>query len=180
MLLELKMVDKADFPIFIEPIFRSMGGKNHVVHAIYPNNLTEGGQHNAMEQFLILQEKDKALQWIKLVDTDAGTNAIIGVAQWYIIHSERPAERDLESPPGTWASIEEKEYSQAVFRIYMEPRRQVIHENSLQIMCESTSVRFLRGLISHSSMLESHGCVSRTPTPWYRQHVDFMGSTTGG
>jgi len=138
--LELRMVDKADFPIFVEPIFRAMGGNNHVVNAVYPNNLTEAGQHNAIGRFLMLQEKDKSIQWIKVVDTDAGNNAIIGIAQWYTIDTERPAERDIDGPPGTWASEDEKEYSQEVFRKYMLYRRETIREKNFPIMCEWTQL----------------------------------------
>jgi hypothetical protein len=45
---------------------------------VYPNSHTKADQGNAMRRFLMLQEKDNSVQWIKVIDTDAGNMPLSG------------------------------------------------------------------------------------------------------
>ena len=116
-------------------MFGAMAERSQFVNAVYPHNMTPEGQEKHRQTFLFLKGIDPSQRWLKA--TDNATGEIVGVAQWNVFDGPKPPEIELDGPPGTWDTQDDKEWAQALFRAYMEDRRKVIREATGPVMCTS-------------------------------------------
>lgn len=133
MALALDFCKGDDFGSMIHLMFDAMGGGSQFVNAVYPHNTTTEGRKKHAQTLLYLKSIDPSQRWLKVIDTALGQ--IIGIAQWHVYDGPKPPEVELDGPPGTWDTDEDKEWAQALFRSFMEDRRRVIREATGPVMC---------------------------------------------
>ena len=133
MALALDFCKDEDFGPMVDLMFDAMGARSQFVNAVYPHNMTKEGREKHRQTFLYLKVIDPSQRWLKV--TDPALNQIIGVAQWNVYDGPKPPEIELDGPPGTWDSEDDKEWAQALFKSYMEDRWRVIREATGPVLC---------------------------------------------
>ena len=122
-----------DFEAMMPVMFGAMAGRSQFVNAVYPHNLTPEGQKKHEQTFLYLKSIDPSQRWLKA--TDNSTGEMVGIAQWNVYDGAKPPEIELDGPPGTWDTDDDKEWAQAMFTAYMEDRRRIIREATGPVIC---------------------------------------------
>ena len=117
----------------MDVMFGAMQGGSAFVNSVYPHNETKEGRDKHRQTFLYIKSVDSSQRWLKVTDTKI--NKIIGVANWQVYDGPKPPEVELDGPPGTWDTQDDKEWAQAMFRAYMEDRQRVIREATGPVMC---------------------------------------------
>ncbi|KAI9843958.1 MAG: hypothetical protein M1837_005999 [Sclerophora amabilis] len=137
MALTLDLCRDEDFREMTDVMFDSMAGNNEFVNAIYPHNMTKEGRDKHCARFLRAKNVDSTQRWLKVTDT--ATCEIIGVIRWNIYDDpqKKPAETQLDGPEGTWDTLDDKQWAQAMFNDYMLDRWKVIREATGPVLCLS-------------------------------------------
>jgi hypothetical protein len=122
----MEPIQPADFDTLVPPMFDAFGTHYEFVNALYPNHDTPSGRKAIAAKFRLMHKAATNTYWIKAVVTASGKAA--GLAMWTSIEREenKPPEKDLDGPPGTWPSEEMKEYCRAMHRDVVAGRRRLI------------------------------------------------------
>jgi hypothetical protein len=109
-------IEPTDFDTLVPPMFDAFGTHYEFVNALYPDHDTPRGRRAIVAKFRSMHKAAANTHWIKAVDTASGQ--AVGLAMWTSIEreEEKPPEKDLDGPPGTWPSEEVKEYCRAMHR----------------------------------------------------------------
>jgi hypothetical protein len=79
---------------------------------------------------------------MKVVDKSTtgedGKSKIVGVAQWAVLEdvTQHYANCFETAPDDTWANDVDKEYAGELWESYIQPRRKVLEDEKLPIICE--------------------------------------------
>ena len=114
-------VEKAnaeDVDKIIGIMFKSYGGNNEYINAAFPKGLTEAGHHMTVQRMLFILSVAPSVWWEKAIDSSTGE--IVGGAMWNLCEKEKPPPFEMDGPPGTWDTEEEKRYAQALQRSFAE------------------------------------------------------------
>ena len=128
----VELVEDADFAYIVPRVFEAFGDDYEFVNTLYPGHQTEAGHIKITSRFIALKYSVPNTHWIKAVDVASGE--IAGFSMWTVIDNEKPPEVELDGPPGTWTSEEEKDYCRAMHRALVSDRRRIIRNNTLPIM----------------------------------------------
>lgn len=129
---QIEFVEDDDFTYIVPRIFEAMGNNNEFMNVLYPGHHTPVGQNKIASRFRTMRNASSKSKWLKAIETTSGE--IVGFAMWTVIDEEKPPETELDGPPGTWSSEEEKRYCRALHRAFLVDRRKAIRENDLPIM----------------------------------------------
>jgi len=127
-------------PAVMKLIFDAFGGRSQLMNAMHPHVDTPEGLEKTCLRYQNLSKNDYSQRWVKvMVDGE-----IIGVSQWCIYDGPKPPEVDLDGPPGTWDSADDKEWAQSLYRSLMAYRRPIIRAATGPVICKCNPVRSLR------------------------------------
>ncbi|PVH94100.1 hypothetical protein DM02DRAFT_694119 [Periconia macrospinosa] len=129
---QIELVEDDDFSYIVPGLFEAMGNDYEFMNVLYPGHHTPAGQSKIASRFCALKNASAKGKWLKAVEI--ATGKIVGFAMWTVIDEEKPPEKELDGPPGTWPSEEEKRYCRELHRALLVDRRREIRENDLPIM----------------------------------------------
>lgn len=131
----IELVDDSDFAYIVPRLFEAIGTNYEFMNVLYPGHHTSAGQIKIASRFCALKNASTKSKWLKAIDT--ASEEIVGFAMFTVIDEQKPPEIELDGPPGTWPSNEEKRYCQALHRALLVDRRRTIRESDLPIMSKS-------------------------------------------
>ena len=137
----VSMCKDEDFGEMMPMMFGTMGGQSQFVNAVWPHNLTKEGQEKHRQGFLHMKSIDPSQRWLKAVDDETGK--IVGVAEWLVYDGPKPPEVDMDGPADYWDTQDDKEWTQALFRSFMEDRRKVLREATGPVLCRCRQFPYL-------------------------------------
>jgi hypothetical protein len=108
----------ADIDKIIAIMFQCYDDKNAYINAVFPRGLTDEGHRLNVERMLFIKSVAPTVWWDKVVDSETGE--LVGGAMWNLRKEEKPPAYEIDGPPGTWGSEEEKRYAQALQRSFAE------------------------------------------------------------
>jgi hypothetical protein len=124
---EVQSCDEAEISRVFEIISLAFANDHEYFDAIFPAHDTPEGRKVGTERMLQIFHGDPFGNFLKAVDTKTGK--IVGAAKWNVY-------KDGEIPPqpvldgNYWDNEEDKEFAQALFRGFFEPRQRVIEETN--------------------------------------------------
>lgn len=119
-------------PSFMTLVFQAFAGNSPLVNAMHQHNDTGEGVEKARQKYLKLLELDYSQRWIKATKDDG---EIVGAAQWNVYDGAMPPQADLDGPPGTWDTQDDKEWAQYLLRSLMAYRRPILTEATGPVIC---------------------------------------------
>ncbi|KAF2875789.1 hypothetical protein BDV95DRAFT_281764 [Massariosphaeria phaeospora] len=122
----------SDIDKILSIVFRSYGGTNEYINAVFPRGLTDGGHRISVERMLFIKSVASGVWWDKVVDSQTGE--IVGGAMWNLCEKEKPPVFEMDGPPGTWGSELDKRYAQALQRSFVEDESKLWAANNLPLL----------------------------------------------
>jgi hypothetical protein len=131
----VEKANESDVDKIIAIMFKSYGGKNEYINAVFPRGLTEDGHQITVQRMLFILSVAPSVWWEKAVDSETGE--IVGGAMWNLCEKEKPPAFEMDGPPGTWNTEEEKRYAQALQRSFAEDEGKLWAANDLPLLGKS-------------------------------------------
>jgi hypothetical protein len=94
--------------------------------------LREDGLKMTTMRMLFILSVAPSVWWEKAVDTETGE--IVGGTMWNLCEKEKPPPYDIDGPPGTWETEEDKKYAQALQRSFAEDENKLWAANDLPLL----------------------------------------------
>ncbi|KAF2731367.1 hypothetical protein EJ04DRAFT_536684 [Polyplosphaeria fusca] len=120
----VEKANESDIDKIVSIMFESYGGTNAYINAAFPRGFTKEGH-----------EINKAV--------DSETGEIVGGAMLRLYQTEKPPPLEMDGPPGTWETEDEKRYAQALQRSFAEDESKLWAENELPLLGMSEMERSL-------------------------------------
>ena len=133
MVLELGLCEDADIHRFFEIVVDGFGTEHEYINVVFPDHETAAGRKIGGERFLAFKKSDPNTTFLKVTDKETGE--IIGAAKWNICDGFIPPETGLGTTE-YWESEEMAGYAEAMFKLYLEPRRKAIRDSGGHLVCK--------------------------------------------
>ncbi|KAF2445160.1 hypothetical protein P171DRAFT_387954 [Karstenula rhodostoma CBS 690.94] len=132
MTFKVEAANDADIGEILSIIFKCYRGKNEYINAVFPRALTEKGYQLNVERMLFIKSVAPSVFWEKVVIIETGE--IVGGAMWNLCIQQKPPPYDIDGPPGTWETDDDKAYAQALQRSFAEDENKLWEENDLPLL----------------------------------------------